>query len=64
VPLVTQVVNPNIKPAEREKLQRKMEEECNLYWRGFQGIFDEVRALRIQIGPHLRDFYGLSEPVS
>jgi hypothetical protein len=64
LPIATQLDNPNIEPAKRKELQKKMKEEYTLSWREFRGHFAEVRTMHIDIGPNLRSFYGLPPPVS
>ncbi|KAJ3573615.1 hypothetical protein NP233_g2331 [Leucocoprinus birnbaumii] len=62
--LLREVDREGLKPKEKEKLEEQIKDEYNLFLREFRGHFAEVRAMRIVIGPHLREFYGLLEPVS
>jgi chromosome segregation ATPase len=64
LPIVTQLDDLNIESAKKTGLQKKMEEEYSFAWREFRGHFAEVRAMHIEIGPNLRSFYGLPDPVS
>lgn len=62
VPLLTQLDNDDMKPEEKEQLEKTIKEEYDLFLREFRGYFAEVKAMGIQVGFHLRDFYGLPEP--
>lgn len=61
-PLLAQMDSEGLKPKEKERLENVIKEEYDLCLREFRGYFAEVRAMRIEIGPHLREFYGLLEP--
>ncbi|KAF5354971.1 hypothetical protein D9756_005536 [Leucocoprinus leucothites] len=52
----------DLKQEERERLEVQIEDEYHLFLREFRGYFAEVRAMGIEIGPTLREFYGLLEP--
>ncbi|KAF5354210.1 hypothetical protein D9756_006921 [Leucocoprinus leucothites] len=63
-PLLAQMDNDDLKPEEKEQLEKTIEEEYHLFLREFRFYFAEARQMRITIGPNLREFYGLLEPVS
>ncbi|KAF5354256.1 hypothetical protein D9756_006905 [Leucocoprinus leucothites] len=62
-PLLAQADKEGLKPTEKERLERMIEEEYILCLREFRGHFAEVRAMGIVVGYNLREFYGLSEPM-
>ncbi|KAF5354253.1 hypothetical protein D9756_006907 [Leucocoprinus leucothites] len=61
-PLLALVDKEGLEPKEKDKLERLINEEYLLCLREFRGHFAEVRAMGIEVGYNLREFYGLREP--
>ncbi|KAF5354213.1 hypothetical protein D9756_006922 [Leucocoprinus leucothites] len=60
--LIGQLCGEWLEPEEKERLEKVIEEEYILCLRDFRGHFAEVRAMGIEVGFNLREFYGLLEP--
>ncbi|KAJ3564499.1 hypothetical protein NP233_g8257 [Leucocoprinus birnbaumii] len=62
-PIVAQMDNEELAEEERQRLEEKMEEEYALSRREFQRYFEDIREMKIAIGPYLREFYRLPDPL-
>ncbi|KAJ3572436.1 hypothetical protein NP233_g3086 [Leucocoprinus birnbaumii] len=61
-PLLAQANSKDLERGEKEELEERIKDEYILCLREFRGYFAEVKAMGIQIGPHIREFYGFPEP--
>ncbi|KAJ3575010.1 hypothetical protein NP233_g1372 [Leucocoprinus birnbaumii] len=60
-PLLNKLERTGIKSEEREAVENLIKEEYGLFVREFRGYFAEIKAMGIEIGVNIQDFYGFLE---